>query len=404
MATVGIVPLLFLATVACAAASGFQRVVRVRLPSQVLAILALFILWAAVSALWAPNAWLAGQAAFKVAGLCVVGVLLIGAFPLLEADERTLVERALVIGWTLGLAILTAGYLYASLTGRALWGQYVGDPLTTLSRGQVVLMMLAWPVCAALWAKGRRLSVAAVVLVSASLMASLRSHSALIGLISGIVVFGAVSLFQRRGLIAVATGIALFSVAAPVFVNLLPSGDTLFRKVGFVVPSAVHRAYTWHFTVDRILEHPLRGWGMEASRRVPGGDAIIILDTKDRRDPLAVPGQEPPGQSMMKRSEYMPLHPHNIPLQIWLELGVPGVALMVWLILVAFLAPIRNRDVGLSDAFRAGTATSYIAVGSLSFGAWQNWWIALGWLTAALMSMVTVERAESRESTPLRSA
>ena len=137
---------------------------------------------------------------------------------------------------------------------------------------------------------------------------------------------------------------------------------------------------------------------MEASRRVPGGNAIIVPDTKALRDPQAPPGQAGPGISMMNRSEFMPLHPHSIPLQIWLELGLPGVIVMMWLILVTFLAPAQDRMIGIPKACSVGNATSYVVVGSLSFGAWQNWWIALGWLSAALISMLaSQESTSSRE-------
>ena len=65
--------------------------------------------------------------------------------------------------------------------------------------------------------------------------------------------------------------------------------------------SAGHRLLIWSFTGDRIAERPLTGWGLDASRAIPGG-----------RDPIR------PGEA------WMPLHPHNAALQLWLELGAPG--------------------------------------------------------------------------------
>ena len=404
VATPGLVPLLAAAALAAVALTGFRLVLRGRQPPQILAILALFTLWATASTLWAPHAYVAGQAAFKIVGICLVGLLLVRAIQILEPDERGQMEKALIIGWLLGLAVLATGYTYASLTEKALWGQYVGDPLTTLSRGEVVLLMMAWPTASVLWQRKKSFVLAAVLVTLAISLLLLRSHAALVGLSAGVAVFSVVFLFKRQGLILVACAAATLAVATPALVSLLPSGDTLFRKVGFVVPSAVHRAYTWHFTADRIFEHPIRGWGMGSSRRIPGGDAIIVPATKDLRDPLAPPWQETPGQSLMNRSEYMPLHPHSVPLQVWLELGVPGALLMGWLVLVVFLGPARGRTVGFPYAFRAGAATSYLVVGGLSFGAWQNWWIALGWLTAALMSMAASDEAPIEKSSVSQSA
>jgi O-antigen ligase len=76
--------------------------------------------------------------------------------------------------------------------------------------------------------------------------------------------------------------------------------------------SAVHRFAIWHFAIDRIAERPLLGWGLDASRALPGGSDLI----EDPRLPeLARMG-----------GLWMPLHPHNPALQWRLELGLPGAA------------------------------------------------------------------------------
>ena len=92
--------------------------------------------------------------------------------------------------------------------------------------------------------------------------------------------------------------------------------------------SAGHRLLIWSFAGDRIAERPLIGWGLDASRAIPGGD-----------DPIR------PGES------WMPLHPHNAALQLWLELGVPGAVLFALLAALALArlaarsmaAPVRRR-------------------------------------------------------------
>jgi len=123
------------------------------------------------------------------------------------------------------------------------------------------------------------------------------------------------------------------------------------------------RLHIWSFAADRILEAPLLGWGMDASRDIPGGNALI------------------PG---FGGQEYIPLHTHNGTLQVWLELGAVGAAGVA-----AFLGLILYRIAGIEtwDARAASLATmgSILAIANLSYGVWQNWWLAaLGLLWVSL--------------------
>jgi hypothetical protein len=39
-------------------------------------------------------------------------------------------------------------------------------------------------------------------------------------------------------------------------------------------------------------------------------------------------------------------------------------------------------------AFAAGAAGAYLAVAAVSYGMWQNWWVAVAWALAALTAAV----------------
>ena len=82
--------------------------------------------------------------------------------------------------------------------------------------------------------------------------------------------------------------------------------------------SAGHRLLIWSFAGDRIAERPVTGWGLDSSRAIPGGD-----------DPIR------------PRETWMPLHPHNAALQVWLELGAPGAALFALLAAIVWRALAR---------------------------------------------------------------
>ncbi|MBC8338933.1 MAG: O-antigen ligase family protein, partial [Alphaproteobacteria bacterium] len=108
---------------------------------------------------------------------------------------------------------------------------------------------------------------------------------------------------------------------------------------------------------------PLWGWGMDASRAIP---------QDDRR--------------LAPNMEIMPLHPHNAFLQIRLELGVPGVIITATLVYLFFsgLGVVGDR---FSAAVMTGAGGAYLTVASVSYGIWQNWWLAFAWSLAAMMVM-----------------
>jgi O-antigen ligase len=127
----------------------------------------------------------------------------------------------------------------------------------------------------------------------------------------------------------------------------------------------------WHFATARIIEHPLRGWGLDTSR--------IFTE--------------------------IPLHTHDAALQIWLELGAIGAALMclAWVAIFSLINNLAQRDRNLG-AVAAATAVTYLTIGALSFGVWQEWWLALGALAFATIAMLDRARVSLRRRTQAFSA
>jgi O-antigen ligase len=109
----------------------------------------------------------------------------------------------------------------------------------------------------------------------------------------------------------------------------------------------------WSYAVERIAERPLAGWGLDASRAF---------------------------------SPHIQLHPHNGALQVWLELGLPGAVLLalVWAQNYRRLGREGRRLVAPATA---GSAAVYLFFGLVSFGVWQEWWLALGALVAVIAAL-----------------
>jgi O-antigen ligase len=110
---------------------------------------------------------------------------------------------------------------------------------------------------------------------------------------------------------------------------------------------------------------------MNASKNIPGGRAFIF--SKDGK----------------QYGRALPLHPHNAILQIWLELGLPGIILFVGLCIFVIMASVNRIYLKFESAAIFGQFVTILAISNLSFGMWQAWWIALIWLSAGFMALIT---------------
>jgi O-antigen ligase len=146
-----------------------------------------------------------------------------------------------------------------------------------------------------------------------------------------------------------AVGAALLILTMPLLVlaaRLLGLGERLpdswEQRVGY-----------WTYAMARIADHPWRGWGLDASRMF---------------------------------SPHITLHPHNGALQVWLELGAIGAVLAALIWTFAFRTLARDAR-SLVAAGAAASGAVYLFFGLVSFGVWQEWWLALGALVAVVAAL-----------------
>jgi len=114
---------------------------------------------------------------------------------------------------------------------------------------------------------------------------------------------------------------------------------------------------------------------LDSSRAIPGGD-----------DPIR------PGET------WMPLHPHNAALQVWLELGAPGAVLFALLVATIWSALARVEWPRLFAA-AAGASLTIAFVGCFAtYGMWQEWW--LGTLSFSLFLILVMGRVAGCAASP----
>jgi exopolysaccharide production protein ExoQ len=296
--------------------------------------------------------------------LFIVIVLLMDRAQSITTSQRTVIGTMLIAGFGVGVALLGLELVADLPLAKLVRGPRLGQDnleLSLLNPALTVLMLMAWPVGFVVWQRWKRAAI--LVLIAVTVLVWLGSSvTAWIAMVAGAGAFALIALFGRRGATGLGFAAAVAVLAAPMIAQVV-TPDRVEQILEGVRPSAIHRIYTWEFTADRIAEHPFVGWGLDSSRAIPGGQALVVEN----------------GQAVS-------LHPHNAALQIWLELGLPGAA-----ILAVLLSVIARGIANLPRTAMAPAAASFVTAivfSSLSFGIWQNWWVAALGLAAIICLVV----------------
>jgi O-antigen ligase len=338
-------------------------------------------LWGAASAAWAAEPGRALTTGLSLAGMA----LLAGgaARALQDSDDAT--RRGLTVALAIGLAIGLMAAAIDALTGNAIRAGVRGlaEAPATLAFGlkpAASVMALLLPLAVALpWP---RLPRALLLLGGAGVLVALPGDTAKIAAVLGLAVAGATAIAPRIVPRLVGAGLAATILAMPLFAAAIPA-----LPVDRLPITALHRMMIWDFTGARIAERPILGWGMEASRTVPGGrdsatpaqlDRLRVTDPA-RRQWFGLPAVQT-----------LPLHPHNGALQIWLELGAIGALIAAGLAWTLGIAAARSPCPPAATGALASAAITAL----LSFGAWQAWWIAAMLVAVAVCAGLARSRGE----------
>ncbi len=323
--------------------------------------------WALLSALWAPELGRAVDSVWRLGLTLALAVL--AADALRDEDAVPRIPRA--AAWGLGLGIAAA--LFDDLSGNALRAAVRGisEPPATLAFGlknaaSVIALLLPLAVFAPGLPRWLRVMLGLAGAVVALL---LPGESAKLAVLAGLAA-GLMAAWVPR-----LTRLGLAGLAA-VLILALPwvLGAGLPRDVSALPNSAAHRLIIWDFAAERIAERPILGWGMDGSRAIPGGTERTSQET---RTAFGLTSQA--AHHWFIHAQMLPLHPHNLALQVWLELGAVGAALMALLLAMVALS---CRSSAACGAFAAG-----LVIAMLSYGAWQYWWVS-GLLLAAVTAGV----------------
>lgn len=334
-----------------------------------LGLLAALLVWALIAAAWGPaSSW---EQAAKLAALVVLGL----AFAAAPQGDRGLILAGGQAAVLVISALLLVEVLLDMPLNRA--AQPDTDPFEVsrnINRAATVLLAILWPVAAGLVALGgrARLGAAMLVLALGGAVTVLQGQSANIAALgTGLGAFVLALAWPRLALLAVCGGLGLWLLAAPFATPALLGDPTLQDTLAY---SWAARVGIWDYVCARIAEQPWLGHGFDASR----------VST----EVLTIQGIP---------TSAIPLHPHSASLQIWYELGAIGAVLAAAALFTGgrTLAQALHRD-RAAAAGVAGTLAALGVVANLSYGIWQEWWVATMFVAAALCAAAPTSPTERR--------
>lgn len=368
-----VVPLLLAAALAAVAAD-WRTARRFPRPDMaIVAVLVLFLAWAAICSIWSFDNQRAIILVFRLTAIFAAGLLLAAVILRLSAEERMRVSRWLVAGFAIGLAIFFIEAAFDFPIRRLSRGIPPTEKVwfSELNRGAIALAMLTWPVTvAALWRRRARWALG-LPLVMVLVVGQSESLAALAGLATGCIYAAAVYLRPGMGRVFVLITLVAGFAGAPLIAKQLYVQGPLEWEL--VPENTRFRIHFWGFIADRVSERPFLGWGFDSSRHMPNLDFPTFKEEEE---------------------SVIPLHPHNAVLQLWLELGAPG-ALLGFAVMVILWARIRKLPYYAQVAGYGLLMTTVVAACS-AYGLWQNKWMSM--MIAAGILMCLYRKDDTRES------
>lgn len=339
-----------------------------------------FALWALFACLWSPDSDRTVLKALFWLATTLNVIIIAKKLHLADPDEVKAAARGIIVGLIIGGA-----YICVEIASRQTLTRFILTYLPELDRavpghaeiqdGVIVKLSGAHNtrasavfclfVCPALLAATLLFKGAlrwAIYVVVAGLLATVflhpRTHSQTsqlaIVVLATTVILGLISPVLSRWAVAIGFAAALFLII-PASIVMYSAGVHDNQNV---FHSARARIVLWNNAAEEVLKRPIVGAGTNASR-------YLTVDRELRREVK---------ESSVRINLGARLHPHNMYLQIWYELGAIGILALA---LLGFSVWSRLRDLPTSVSI-FGTAHFAVcaAIMAPSYSFWQNWFQA----------------------------
>lgn len=361
-----------------------STILRLRPRLYMVAIL-MFLVFVAASAKWSPRQItlfefdLAKQQfamRFEVVKIGLIllwsGILMSAASTMSPAEGRGVVR---VLTWAILVQLILVAILTAFEAQALQLFSFAmpepGEGIQNISRNGIILALAAPFLIVGF---SRQLSFARALLVEimvfvvvVAVLAARGVNGPILSVAVGLAAVAVVRIFPRLGFKLLGLGLVGVIMGAPFIFGYIAADGDATTATG----STEWRMAIWKRVIELINVDPVFGQG------------VGVLRTIDE----TIPSGEFAGKLLV------PNHAHNMALQLWVETGAIGAALVsLAVILVAFRMP-EPRRLSVAGFLGAALAGQFAAIGLVSFDLWNDWLWACGGILAAMC--VAMGRAEA---------
>jgi len=360
-AKMGMVPLLIFGCLASRQPSVSWPIIIKTLAHWPWRLIGILALWALVSLTWAPSP--NALTIISVLTVGFLGIVFVTAMSQLSETDTNRLRTLALGGGCLLIALLAEEHFTNSAILSAARpedtvprpGEWVPYLRLLAARGTSILAPLTFALALLAYQKTKNLLAwALLVLCSLTVSYLLPMQASTLAIATGLMVFALVYVQARATIIVITVGVIVYALLSPFLsTTLLTTG--FLQDMG-LDPSRnlLQRLAIWEYVSGLIREDPIFGYGFDSSRAL-GAAGVKLAGTG---------------------WDALPLHPHNAFLQIWLELGAVGILIACLIISSIASSLLRLANKPLVAATYCATIAAIGVIALVSYGAWQQWWIA----------------------------
>jgi O-antigen ligase len=333
-------------------------------------IISLFLLicWGILTSVWSKIPLKSFLLSLKLLSICVLGGFWFNLIKIVDERQRNGIAIALLTGIILALAFISldaeAGHFWLNWKERDISGAF--------SHGALAIAVALWPCLCWLYQKSilGKIFLFLISFIVFFLLRNADCDTSIVALIIGcvVVILFSIKFFEEHIWFSLKSLIVISIFAAPIVSILVFTEGNIEKISSYTTKSSyIARLYIWNSVSKKTLEKPIIGHGLGST-------------------PFLNPMKQTPTETKDFKYPYIAMHPHNIALQWWLELGVIGAILGTWLLLSS-LSLIQNAKITfMSKNFFIGFFITSLGVFWVSTGAWQSWWLSSLWLIGSIMA------------------
>lgn len=338
-----------------------------RLDKTATLIIIFTIIWLLITSLWSPLP--ITESIFRIVKL--IGSIIIGClfFSTLQKISFLKMKR-LAIGMAIGISI--ASITLFTIYGAARIGysliEVMPNTIHKLNKSIVFITIIS-PSTLLILFKNNHTKLLLITSITAAI-AILISYilAAKIALLIGMIVFILTYFLPRFSTVFVEISVFFFVLLSPAIITIIPP-PVVSIDWEWLPESSRHRLVIWDISVEKIKERPILGWGFNSSRE--------IFQNSEK---LGSPSTE-----SIITTLGIPIHSHNVSIQLWMEVGGVGIALTSLFLMRLFWIINRKKMPPLTYACTISTISSIFIISMVSYGFWEHWWQILLWIPTTFL-------------------